>query len=696
MAVGSRPLKRAKRRVTAGLHDFLAGEPLEGPFRECVRAFLSRHGLPSPPAPAAQHLSVWRVASRVGDSVELGVVEEDVATSRSVYCDQCRVVGWSSHPVCGKRYHFIIRNDSNNPAFDSQHSCIRCGALISSSCWRCSSCHYEMTSDDLEDQAYLQLENTTHLLHGVVHANGYGHLLRVNGREGGSKFLKGSDIMSFWDNLCKVLHVRKVTVIDVSKKHGMDYRLLHAVTAGRPWYGDWGYQFGAGSYALDANAYQQAVDTISNVPLSCLFSLARTPRTRLQDVISFYRSLSDRHLVTVRDLFCCLTGLMNEVQSKVPGFHENKKIEEVSSGLLSVWTKDDIAHAEAAMIRVLQAVNGSKWVSWRALRGSTFRSVGSLELLDYCLKGLAGKSTNDGKFVVRQCNAEMSTIEFRLEANPEQASSAQISRRPSRDNLLCDLIYLYDTLLNPVTSEAYKPLGPQESVLGAAKKLLDCKQFIKHYDELSQNHIQSNPFALYVWCHMELVDQPKDYTAPPPELLILPSAATVLDLKIQATKAFQETYLMFQRFQVEDLLGHVEDDVKDSTSVEHLLGANKSVRIRGRCLLADRQALEHFRMERGTEMWTVDCSCGAKDDDGERMMACDACGVWQHTRCAGIDDHDDVPAKFVCKKCTVLGKTTGHGVRLKRGGTSVRWCKEEMPSSITEGASKYGQLTTVG
>lgn len=96
MAVGSRPLKRAKRRVTAGLHDFLAGEAMEGPFRECVRAFLSRHGLPSPSAPAAQHLSVWRVASRVGDSVELGVVEEDVARSRSVYCDQCRVVGETS------------------------------------------------------------------------------------------------------------------------------------------------------------------------------------------------------------------------------------------------------------------------------------------------------------------------------------------------------------------------------------------------------------------------------------------------------------------------------------------------------------------------------------------------------------------------------------------------------------------------
>jgi hypothetical protein len=60
----------------------------------------------------------------------------------------------------------------------------------------------------IEECAYLHLDDYSHLLHAVVHANGYGHLLRVNGREGGSKFLTGHDIMSLWDRLCKVLHVR--------------------------------------------------------------------------------------------------------------------------------------------------------------------------------------------------------------------------------------------------------------------------------------------------------------------------------------------------------------------------------------------------------------------------------------------------------------------------------------------------------
>ena len=73
---------------------------------------------------------------------------------------------------------------------------------------RCRSCNFAITVDDLEDWVYLQIEDNTHLLHGVVHSNGYGHLLTLNGREGGSKLLSGSDIMNFWDRLCAAISVR--------------------------------------------------------------------------------------------------------------------------------------------------------------------------------------------------------------------------------------------------------------------------------------------------------------------------------------------------------------------------------------------------------------------------------------------------------------------------------------------------------
>nr|CAB3489593.1 unnamed protein product [Digitaria exilis] len=61
-------------------------------------------------------------------------------------------------------------------------------------------------------------------------------------------------------------------------------------------------------------------------------------------------------------------------------------------------------------------------------------------------------------------------------------------------------------------------------------------------------------------------------------------------------------------------------------------------------------------MERGVDNWTVSCSCGATDDDGERMLSCDSCHVWQHTRCAGISDFDQVPKRYVCKSCKFLNK----------------------------------------
>lgn len=114
MVVNGRPLKRM-RRVTADLNDFLTFpaavdvSPVSGsavgPFRTCVKAFLSQQALLSPPSTLFPHLVTWQILFRVGDLtfvdskgsspevVCLDIVEEDVARSRSIYCDQCRVVG---------------------------------------------------------------------------------------------------------------------------------------------------------------------------------------------------------------------------------------------------------------------------------------------------------------------------------------------------------------------------------------------------------------------------------------------------------------------------------------------------------------------------------------------------------------------------------------------------------------------------
>ncbi|CAK7340084.1 unnamed protein product [Dovyalis caffra] len=191
----------------------------------------------------------------------------------------------------------------------------------------------------------------------------------------------------------------------------------------------------------------------------------------------------------------------------------------------------------------------------------------------------------------------------------------------------------------------YRSLVTRESVIDAATKLLDCKQFMKDYGPDKQ--MVDNPFAIHLLCHVEFSEQPKTDPAIPPELIVLPSNATVADLKTEATKTFQEVYAMFKRFEAGELLDY--GSLEDFITLKFLVGQSGSVRIKGTC--PSKHALSHFRMEKGQENWVVDCMCGAMDDDGERMLACDTCGVWQHTRCAGIDNSDEIPEKFVCMRC---------------------------------------------
>ncbi|XP_031400718.1 PHD finger protein At1g33420-like [Punica granatum] len=700
MVVSGRPLKRMKRRVTADLHNFFtfpeaAAPPTSYPlfpFRANVREFLSKHALLPPPSSLFPHLIAWQVLFRAGDLPDsvvcLDVIEEDVARSRSVYCDQCRVVGWSDHPVCGKRYHFIIKADGigipngNGNGFDigigGYHKpCICCGDMLHLSDSRCKSCNHVMTEDDVEEWIYHQLEdtaNTHHLLHGVVHANGFGHLLRVNGREGGSRTLSGCHIMDFWDRLCKTLGVRKVSVMDVSRKFGLEYRLVHAIIKGCPWYGNWGYEFGAGSFGASANSYAVAVDTLSSLSLSTFMN---SGQKRLQDTIAFYQSLSMNHgreLVNIRDLFSFLMSLIQKARKFSSGATYgaacNMHDAAADSAVLHRWTQGDVKRVEEAMMKVLRAVSGSKWVSCRTLRAAVW-DRGSPDLLELCLKELAGKSASVGMVVVSRANPSSGAPEYRLEPGSTAASSgstttcdgSQVSNCPSVDFLLWDLRYLYESILHPNAvhlNDGQHTSTNDVTAAAAAQRLLDCKKFIKDYEKKKfPSGATSVRFEIAVSCEVELADQAELANAMPPplEIIILPPDATVSDLKLEASRTFQDVYLMFRRFQAEELIDY--SGVDDSTLVKLLLPGGSAepvvVRVRGRCI--GKSGPGRYRMERGDENWTMDCRCGAKDDDGERMLACDACSVWQHTRCSGIPDSESVPVRFVCCRCRSSNST---------------------------------------
>ncbi|WJZ94589.1 hypothetical protein VitviT2T_013431 [Vitis vinifera] len=92
---------------------------------------------------------------------------------------------------------------------------------------------------------------------------------------------------------------------------------------------------------------------------------------------------------------------------------------------------------------------------------------------------------------------------------------------------------------------------------------------------------------------------------------------------------------MFKRFKAKELVGHA--GVDESTWLKLLLGSIGIVEVRG--IFHGKNGLSRFRMERGLDKWMVDCSCGAKDDDGERMSPHDWCGVWNHSWCTEILDY---------------------------------------------------------
>lgn len=129
------------------------------------------------------------------------------------------------------------------------------------------------------------------------------------------------------------------------------------------------------------------------------------------------------------------------------------------------------------------------------------------------------------------------------------------------------------------------------------------------------------------------------------EIIVVPMHATVGELKQAVENALRDTDSITEKFVLMEIseLEELEDEELLFFSV--FSGSELCVRETG-------IGLENrLRYEGGADNWVVKCECGALHDDGERMMKCDVCEVWQHTRCCGIEDSHTVPPLFVCSGC---------------------------------------------
>ena len=80
------------------------------------------------------------------------------------------------------------------------------------------------------------------------------------------------------------------------------------------------------------------------------------------------------------------------------------------------WPDEEIKHATEIAIKVLRAVEKTRWVAMRTLKAAMYHPIGSPQLVDYCLKTL-GTRTTDGMTVAVRCNSETNTLEYRLVIN---------------------------------------------------------------------------------------------------------------------------------------------------------------------------------------------------------------------------------------------------------------------------------------
>lgn len=226
-------------------------------------------------------------------------------------------VGWGVHPVSTKSYHFIIPAETGPDSLDDSKSL----AAITEAC-RSGKAHEatirlptKVVSETAEHHASIYnadptiYDSTKHRLHGVIHANGFGHLLRINGMYGGSQSATGLQILALWDTLCDRLRARDITVEDVSSKSGMELRMVYLLAYGQTWYGLLGYRFGRGPYNITEKRWQDAGTFISSILLSQLLYDFQGVEEHVLQIINRY-SLPVKGAALVRDFGALLYRLL--------------------------------------------------------------------------------------------------------------------------------------------------------------------------------------------------------------------------------------------------------------------------------------------------------------------------------------------------------------------------------------------------
>jgi len=765
-----------------------------GPFRDNVKSFLNRYATCDGKYTEVGIMGYSvLLAKGTPHQTVLRIYEETVEESERAHCDNCRCIGWFHHPVNKKQYHFIVHTDfraKNKPELRGKRICQVCCCAVSASERKCSVC------GDVDKECSI-LDHQTHLLHGELHGNGFGHLKRINGREAGSVALSGTQLMGLWERICYTLRAREVSVEDVSQKYGVEFRLLNPVACGVTWYGTYGYTFGKGSFGNTPMTHKRASEDLRKFQLKQLRSdfvlvqslMDKDEADEMVNLVDKYTTIFEKEgivMKTLGDLVSNVLKLQSDIRRAVkegrrrpetlalhgvaavlagtkvvggdngltrskfespklakrppPEFltpvsqkklktnnGQSKKINVPSAPMVqwnargretrnapnvgSNWSDQSLNVAANACVLALYR-SRDEWLSRTEVRNrAQNKGISDTALLDHVLK------TSIDRTVVLPGGHERGVVRRRQKGNQSEFSlemltkTREVKKEPDEETVVSaqtpaavkvpkpkralattvgalsaaevdeDLLALYHDVL-----EHYRPALLQENagqrvtckgapLVEAARALLDTKQFVKCYtpvEDLLDNTPVSKmakPAANSQKAIRILVTVVIDArnqgpllsglgsnvgkarrrlgteTKPPPEMIFLPGDPTLGDLKRVASKAFSDLYVVLAKFKVTKVKGYEAMSDKIRLGWRKISGAHVEVHGEGADLESE------FRYQGGLEQWTVKCMCGTGDDDGERMIACDKCEVWMHTRCMGIKDDLPAPKQFRCVKC---------------------------------------------
>jgi len=251
------------------------------------------------------------------------------------------------------------------------------------------------------------------------------------------------------------------------------------------------------------------------------------------------------------------------------------------------------------------------------------------------------------------------------------APDAPPLRQQLKDQVLCDLACVYDVCVRAAVPQPavpgalvkvkVAPANTPAAFAAAVQTLRDTKHFIKDYGGGAPNAGDgqqvvvvepSGPSGPPAGAGAKAVSRKgaraRRVPPPPPQPLWLPGAAapTAAQVAAAAQDALSSVYVMFRDAKVDGISGvRSGSTVLQATSERRPLVVN----------LSGYDTSGDWRHAGGPEEWLVVCPCGVRDDDGERMAACDGCAAWAHTRCAGTADCDPVPPLFLCASCCAAG-----------------------------------------